>query len=1234
MTKPFTYLWLLLAIPFALTLADERGLSTTLRSASNTPITALAAPGDFDDDGVPDAADIDDDNDGILDAVESPACFYTVAEAGTIVSVSTPLTNDDGVNANLPFMHDGVTTSVGASNNVITAGQSVNGSTIYQFEYPVAIRLTSVTHNGTTFGTSATAMIQGSNDQSVWDDLMTAATAATAATKTFTVNNNASNAYKYYRIVKVAGTTTPAITSYEVSAVQNTASYIASANPKPLCSNDPDSDSFPNHQDLDSDGDGCSDALEGGATSDRTANYQFTGSVGVNGLADSKEEPTDSGSINYTSTYTLYALDAAVNACLDTDGDQVNDVVDIDDDNDGILDTEETLQCQFDGNAGRSIEWDAEGDATTAANMAFFSAKPDSRITTVGNGVTLANGGGAWQIRDLDNNGTLADAIAKNEYMQVQFTVGGTSIYVDGWLYWNIYNLSNASDQPSMGILIDDEPDFINPIVLNDATVPVTSGNGSRHYISITNPTFLNPNTTYYVRFYDVDATIDNVYHDLIGLGFNATLTSGINCGGDLDTDGDGIVNRLDLDSDGDGCPDAKEAGVAFNAGASGSMSPSGGAIYSGGIAAGIANAYVGDGTPSQYGANGFFNGIETAAESGVYNSTYTYIPNALDNSISLCVDTDVDGVPDLVDLDDDNDGILDAVESPACFYTAVEAGVITSVSTGLTNDDGTNVNLPFMHDGVSTNVAASNNVIAANAATNGSVIYNFEYPTKIKLTSATVTGSGTWGTNATAMLQGSNNRLDWDNLLTAPAAATAAAKTFTVNNNAANEYRYYRVVKVAGTTTPAITTYEVSGVQNTTGYVPSAHPKPTCTSDADVDGIVNHLDLDSDGDGCPDATEGGGGFTTTDLVASALPGGNSGGGYNGQVTFGVNHNLGNTVDANGVPNIANAGQATGQSQIAGTPCAEIEPCEMEVGGTLYRDLDGAANGVNGTAMNGVVQGYYMTLISGGAIQEVVPIQTDGTYRFTGIAEGTYQLVLTTNAAGSTAASYSTPGTIPIAEGGPIDGTSGNSMGDGAADGMTNITLTCPGTTDNLHFDFGIDNSMPVTLVSLNVDQTAEGNKLTWLTADEKDFDRFEIEHSAQPKAGFTKIGEVKGGGSRYTYLHAGKHNGASYYRLKMIDTDGTFDYSRIVTVTSRNGQELDKVFPNPSNGRSIRIATYGSIESPKVYDATGREITVRVAAQEGGYEFRFAKDVMPGMYLITYKANGRVVSRQFVISY
>jgi hypothetical protein len=73
---------------------------------------------------------------------------------------------------------------------------------------------------------------------------------------------------------------------------------------------------------------------------------------------------------------------------------------------------------------------------------------------------------------------------------------------------------------------------------------------------------------------------------------------------------------------------------------------------------------------------------------------------------------------------------------------------------------------------------------------------------------------------------------------------------------------------------------------------------------DYDGDGIPNHKDLDSDNDGCPDAIEGGGSFTTADLASSRLTGG---------------------VGSNGVPIIAGIGQLLGGSQNENvSSCSEV----------------------------------------------------------------------------------------------------------------------------------------------------------------------------------------------------------------------------------------------------------------------------------------------------------------------
>ena len=96
-----------------------------------------------------------------------------------------------------------------------------------------------------------------------------------------------------------------------------------------LC--DTDGDSVPNTLDLDSDGDGCSDALEASATTITTPNYTFSGPFGTNGLENTLESTTDSGVVNYIATYDN-ATSVDISNCTDTDGDGVADTVDVDDD--------------------------------------------------------------------------------------------------------------------------------------------------------------------------------------------------------------------------------------------------------------------------------------------------------------------------------------------------------------------------------------------------------------------------------------------------------------------------------------------------------------------------------------------------------------------------------------------------------------------------------------------------------------------------------------------------------------------------------------------------------------------------------------------------------------------------------------------------------------------------------------------------------------------------------------
>ncbi|MBK7698600.1 MAG: hypothetical protein IPJ39_07660 [Saprospiraceae bacterium] len=112
------------------------------------------------------------------------------------------------------------------------------------------------------------------------------------------------------------------------------------------------------------------------------------------------------------------------------------------------------------------------------------------------------------------------------------------------------------------------------------------------------------------------------------------------------------------------------------------------------------------------YGTNGLANSLETN-DSGSATITYnnTYNLYALNIDVNLCADNDGDGKINFTDWDDDNDGILDAVESPACFYTEAEAHTIVSITSDMITNTSLapatkiqpGTNLPLLYDGNTT---------------------------------------------------------------------------------------------------------------------------------------------------------------------------------------------------------------------------------------------------------------------------------------------------------------------------------------------------------------------------------------------------------------------------------------------------------------------------------------------------------------------------------------------------
>jgi endonuclease I len=134
---------------------------------------------------------------------------------------------------------------------------------------------------------------------------------------------------------------------------------------------------------------------------------------------------------------------------------------------------------------------------------------------------------------------------------------------------------------------------------------------------------------------------------------------------------------------------------------------------------------------------------------------------------------------------------------------------------------------------------------------------------------------------------------------------------------------------------------------------------------------------------------------------------------------------------------------------------------------------------------------------------------------------------------------------------------------------------------------------IPVTLLDFKATHGQNNILLNWSTTQETSgFKQYEIERSTDGTR-FNNIGIVAGQNlANYGFTDAQlPASTAVFYRLKMIDVDGKFKYSKIVTVRLRNDKTGILVFPNPANNNlSIKLqqAILGNA-TIVIRDITGR---------------------------------------------
>ena len=156
---------------------------------------------------------------------------------------------------------------------------------------------------------------------------------------------------------------------------------------------------------------------------------------------------------------------------------------------------------------------------------------------------------------------------------------------------------------------------------------------------------------------------------------------------------------------------------------------------------------------------------------------------------------------------------------------------------------------------------------------------------------------------------------------------------------------------------------------------------------------------------------------------------------------------------------------------------------------------------------------------------------------------------------------------------------------------------------------------LPVTLASFDGKSENNQTKLTWKTTSETNNKGFEIERSADART-FEKIGFVDGNGDSKeinTYHFTDLNPLAKgYYRLKQLDYDGKFEYSKVISVKS--DAAIVKVYPNPAQ-EYLTISGIAQKQPFSIIDQNGRIVLEGLVADKGQINI---KNLAPGRYIVS----------------
>lgn len=186
----------------------------------------------------------------------------------------------------------------------------------------------------------------------------------------------------------------------------------------------------------------------------------------------------------------------------------------------------------------------------------------------------------------------------------------------------------------------------------------------------------------------------------------------------------------------------------------------------------------------------------------------------------------------------------------------------------------------------------------------------------------------------------------------------------------------------------------------------------------------------------------------------------------------------------------------------------------------------------------------------------------------------------------------------------------------------------------------GAQSVLPAELIDFEVKIKKNDVYLNWESESEENLATYVVERST-PDSQWRAVAELAAKniatGAAYETVDTGvPTNTDLLYRLKMIDTDGTFSYSEVRKVRVEDRSTGFRVYPNPNSGIFQVLINSNEHSGPviTIQDLLGRKINVRkVEVQSGQSDLQFDfSDLKKGVYFLQITDGQKVLGTERIL--